>query len=252
MNKTYACSDLHGMYSLWKQISEYCDDTDIIYFLGDACDRGLDGVKIIMELLKDPRVKYIKGNHEDLLTLYVPYLLEGHFEYYPEWVMNGGQPTWEILSKFSEESILYICRQLDKLPLSATYINKQGQKIFLSHAGTDLNHTEEDYRLRGDAEKYLLWDRKHIYFSHPQEEEFKNVYQVHGHTPVSSLENKLTIPFNERTKNLEVLSYCDGRKIDIDLGCFSTAKTALIDLDDLENVKYFYDLEILGGEKYDA
>ena len=205
-----------------------------------------------MELLKDPRVKYIKGNHEDLLTLYVPYLLEGYFEYYPEWIMNGGQPTWKTLSKFSEKSILYICRQLDKLPLSATYVNKQGQEIFLSHAGTNLNFTEEDYRLRGEGHQYLIWDRKHIHIPHPQDEKFKNVYQVHGHTPVPYLDEKLLIPFYGRKQKLEVLFYCDNHKIDIDLGCFSTGKTALINLDDLTDVKYFYDLDLLKGEKYDA
>ena len=252
MNKTYACSDLHGMYNLWKQISEYCDETDTIYFLGDACDRGPNGVKLMIELLKDPRVKYIKGNHEDLLTLYVPYLLEGHFDGYSHWVMNGGETTWSDLSKFPEEYILYLVRQLDKLPLSETYVNKQGQEILLSHAGTDLNYTKREYELRGKASKYLIWDREHIFADHPTDEKFKNVYQVHGHTPVPALEHKLLIPFYGRPQKLEALSYCGGRKIDIDLGCFSTAKTALIDLDDLTNIKYFYDLEALGGEKYDA
>lgn len=251
MNKTYACSDLHGMYSLWKQISEYCDDTDTIYFLGDAADRGPDGVRLIIDLLKDPRVKYLKGNHEDLFVAYVPYLLEGNYTYYTEWVMNGGDATWKDLSKFSEEYALYLCRELDKLPLSATYVNKKGQEIFLSHAGTNLNFTKEDYRLRGEGHQYLIWDRKHIHIPHPQDEKFKNIYQVHGHTPVPYLENKLLIPFYDRPQKLEVLSYCGGRKIDIDLACFSTAKTALIDLDNLDNVKYFYDLEALGGEKYD-
>ena len=130
MNKTYACSDLHGMYNLWKQISEYCDDTDTIYFLGDAADRGPDGIKLIIELLRDPRVKYLKGNHEDLFTIYVPYLLEGNYTYYTEWVMNGGDATWQDLSKFPEEYALYLCRELDKLPLSATYVNKKVKKFF--------------------------------------------------------------------------------------------------------------------------
>lgn len=165
--------------------------------------------------------------------------------------MNGGDATWKDLSKFSEGYALYLCRELDKLPLSATYVNKKGQEIFLSHAGTNLNFTEEDYRLRGEGHQYLIWDRKHIHIPHPQDEKFKNIYQVHGHTPVPYLENKLLIPFYDRPQKLEVLSYCGGRKIDIDLACFSTAKTALIDLDNLDNVKYFYDLETLGGEKYD-
>jgi serine/threonine protein phosphatase 1 len=68
MYKTYAFSDVHGIYDLWAQIRDYCDETDTIYFLGDACDRGEDGIRIIIELLQDKRVKYIKGNHEDMLT----------------------------------------------------------------------------------------------------------------------------------------------------------------------------------------
>lgn len=39
MNKTYAIADLHGVFKLWKKVVEYIDETDIIYFLGDANDR---------------------------------------------------------------------------------------------------------------------------------------------------------------------------------------------------------------------
>ena len=67
MNKTYAFTDLHGMYPLWEQIRDFCDESDKLIFLGDACDRGDDGLKIIKELLQDKRVTYIKGNHEDFL-----------------------------------------------------------------------------------------------------------------------------------------------------------------------------------------
>ena len=47
MNKTYAFTDVHGKYKLWEQIRDYCDETDTIYFLGDACDRDDDGLKIM-------------------------------------------------------------------------------------------------------------------------------------------------------------------------------------------------------------
>ena len=36
MNKVYACSDLHGMYNLWAQIRDYCDDNDIDYYEFDT------------------------------------------------------------------------------------------------------------------------------------------------------------------------------------------------------------------------
>ena len=69
MGTTYCFTDLHGMYNLWAQIRDYCKPDDTLIFLGDACDRGNDGLKIIYELLKDPRVIYLKGNHEDILAM---------------------------------------------------------------------------------------------------------------------------------------------------------------------------------------
>ena len=62
MNRHFACSDLHGMWQLWEQIDAYCDEADTIFFLGDAADRGPDGLRLMKTLLIDKRVKYIKGN----------------------------------------------------------------------------------------------------------------------------------------------------------------------------------------------
>lgn len=237
MNKTYACSDLHGMYNLWEQIRDYCDETDTIYFLGDACDRGNDGIKIIYELLKDKRVKYLKGNHEDLLTMYVPYFIEGHFEGFSHWSMNGGYATWEVLSKMSEEEQLRLVRKLNNLPESAIYDSPNGYQVFLCHAGTDLNYTKRELELRGITHPFL-WDRKHFYSTHPAN--LPNVYQVHGHTPVQYLSQQL----GQLMPSAEVVRYCDGHKFDIDMAAFATDKIALIDLDTFE-VKYFYNM----GEK---
>ena len=36
----YACSDLHGTMFLYKQIKNFLEPNDIVYFLGDAGDRG--------------------------------------------------------------------------------------------------------------------------------------------------------------------------------------------------------------------
>ena len=88
---TYAFTDLHGQYELWKQIKEFCQPDDKLYFLGDAADRGIDGVRIMVELLADPRVIYLKGNHE--------YFIENFFfnnstqEALEIWAKNGGEPT---------------------------------------------------------------------------------------------------------------------------------------------------------------
>ena len=46
---TYAVSYLHGQYELFKKLLEviHFSDDDFMYVLGDAIDRGPDGIKIL-------------------------------------------------------------------------------------------------------------------------------------------------------------------------------------------------------------
>ena len=60
----YVTTDLHGNGLLWRKIKEKLNIDDTLYFLGDAIDRGPDGLYIMLNMLNDPRVTYIKGNHE--------------------------------------------------------------------------------------------------------------------------------------------------------------------------------------------
>ena len=234
MNKVYACSDLHGMYNLWSQIRDYCDENDTIYFLGDAADRGPDGIKIINELLRDKRVVYLKGNHEDMLCTCIPDFIEGHFHNMAWWHQNGGDSTYDRgLSLLDEDTQLYYAQRLSKLPETAWYKSPLGHTVFLSHAGTDLDLTEDDLRMMGRQYPYL-WDRKHIGCGAPIGEH-KGVFQVHGHTPVIS---DRFYGYNKNMK-IETLFY-DDHKYCIDMGAFATCKAALIDLDTFET-KYFYD-----------
>ena len=235
MNKTYAFSDIHGIYDLWAQIRDFCDETDTIYFLGDACDRGEDGIAIIDELLKDKRVIYLKGNHEDMLTICVSEFIEGHFENLPWWVDNGGTPTWASLSSFSEDAQLYYVRKLNNLPKTAWYASSKGHKVFLSHAGTDLNYTEQELIQMGRGHKDpYIWDRKHFYSKHPND--MQNVYQVHGHTPV--LSKYFPNPVWSDEKVNKVVKYNNGHKFNIDMATYAMKEIALIDLDTF-NAIYF-------------
>lgn len=238
MNKTYACSDLHGMYGLWTQIKNYCDETDKIYFLGDACDRGPDGVAIIYELLRDERVTYLKGNHEDMLVICMSDILQGcHFDDLPWWIMNGGKPTFDVLQKASEQEQSNLINKIKKLPTSALYVNPSGQEIYMTHAGTDLNYTEDELiRYFGEKRSYL-WDRQHFYAEHPKD--LPKLIQVHGHTPVVS--SSFTSGLNLE-KEVKTIKYSNGHKYNIDMGAFGTNTVALLDLDTLETI-YFKESE---------
>ena len=232
MYKTYACTDLHGMYNLWQQIKEYLHETDTLYFLGDACDRGDDGLKIIRELLQDPRVIYLKGNHEDIFTIVAPELMEGRYENYSWWTMNGGVQTIKDFLNLEEPSQRWFLKKLENLPETATYINKSGQEIFLCHAGTRPDMTKRELQLMGIKDPYI-WDRKHLHAPWPQDEKYDNKYIVHGHSPVQYVFQGID--------GTSILNYAHGHKFDLDLASFDTCRVALFDLDTLTVEKYFED-----------
>jgi serine/threonine protein phosphatase 1 len=68
--KHYVMSDIHGMGSLFDEVMSFLNEQDEyqLIFLGDACDRGTDGYRIMKSLLENPNVIYLKGNHEDLFV----------------------------------------------------------------------------------------------------------------------------------------------------------------------------------------
>ncbi len=65
----YAVSDIHGHYDLFmKGLSEICfSEQDHLWCLGDAIDRGPDGIRILQEIMKQPNIDLILGNHEFMM-----------------------------------------------------------------------------------------------------------------------------------------------------------------------------------------
>ena len=65
---TYAVSDLHGRLDLYGEINKFLNKDDLVYFLGDANDRGPDGWELIKEIYRNPQWIYLKGNHEQMIS----------------------------------------------------------------------------------------------------------------------------------------------------------------------------------------
>lgn len=244
MSKRYAVTDIHGMWDLWQAIKDYCQPDDTIYFLGDAADRGTDGLRVIQDLLKDPRVVYLKGNHEDMLAMVISDALQGYTENLLWWAQNGGRETYEQLVTLSVEELTKLYRTIEVLPDHLTIENTKGQTILLSHAGTSPDYTTADLLLvKGEA--HYLWDRKHVMRPWPQDDKFKDLYIVHGHTPcmymLKQFNNWRAFCGEEYISNdkIEIVKYADGHKFNLDLGSFMTNKIALFDLDELKVEKYF-------------
>ena len=222
MGKVYALSDLHGQGNLWEQIKTFLKPDDMVYFLGDAIDRGPNGFAIMKEILLDHRFHYIRGNHEVLMREAIKH--NKWNDAWDLWFYNGGELTakaWRADGGYLDW--IYV---INEMPLEMTYINTSNQIIHLSHAGFAFNYHPSD-------EEELIWDRKHFY---DQTTPPANEFIVHGHSPIPYLEKKL-YKHNYTLKD-GVLFYADNHKIDIDNGCFHTHAISLLNLDTFDVIQF--------------
>ena len=227
MNKIYAVSDLHGQYNLWYQIKQYLDYSDELICLGDCVDRGPSGFDILVEMLSRDNTIVLKGNHEDLMLqdYYTIKNLEMQIDVNScLWYMNGGYDTYQNIQRYKPKFVDEVFKVVEQLPI--THIETcDGKLIILDHCGFTPGRPYDE-----------LWDRYHLTDWWP--EGFDNVYIIHGHTPVQHLWRKGVYTAARGTDDM--VRYFGGHKIDIDLGCFASHKTCLLDLDTLDPI-YFYD-----------
>lgn len=209
----FCCSDLHGQGWAWDAIKNRLAPSDYLYFLGDAIDRGPDGVRIMQEILDRPNTTYIQGNHEQMM-------LDGMYGYYDAtslWFYNGGRATQKVLVNMSEEDVKDLLEKISALPFYAEYTNPDGIRIIMTHSGYTFDMSDW-YQ--------MIWNRTHYYTEGiiPV-----NTLVVHGHTPTPYLCRAIEEVIPEG-----LAWYDNGHKIDVDLGVHFTKKTCLLNLDTLE------------------
>lgn len=239
MGKHYVISDIHGMYNIYEQVCSMLQPEDVVYFLGDAGDRGYAGFKCIKAIYNNPQWIYLKGNHEDMMAKALQQdeaEINGYLHSNPLsiWFYNGGEETFN--SWLEDGSDASWIEKLQNLPLTAEYTNSKGYIFHMSHAGYTCGRKDQMWI------NDLVWSREH--FSSKWDEEYypKDIC-IHGHTPISSLVKYLkgVEPVVElyNPDNPEARSYCGGHKIDIDNGVFFTKGTVLYDLDEMKAIQLF-------------
>ena len=237
MGNRYATSDWHAQTKLGIQILNYLQPDDTLYFLGDSVDRGPGGLTLLNLLLNDPRVIYLRGNHEDFIINNDDHM----------WYLNGGKGTKEAIEALTDVERQKLIKKLKSLPDIIEIDNIEGKHLILCHAGTDPWRTRRDLELMGRKDPYV-WDRRHIHGDWSSKPEFKDTYVIHGHTPVTAeptlikwMDPKLPGDENyDPEYTPRVSRYCRGHKICIDMGCFYTGRTCLFNIDTFEAI-YFED-----------
>lgn len=235
---TYAISDLHGRFDLYQEVKKFLRPDDTVYCLGDCGDRGPDGWKLIKTVIADPQFIYLKGNHEDMLVgAMLEYLgderVNKYYERYPGCCnsmmallsYNGGSNTIEgwINDGYNQNWITTI----NTLPLEAEYVNQDGIKVLLSHAGFTPSKKGDDFA--------LMWDRSHFHDFWNPRKDGKDIIVVHGHTPCELLHKELKMvsgpEYRDSWAPFDGMLWYHEQKIDIDVGSYYTGYSVLLDLD---------------------
>lgn len=133
----YAVSDIFGNYKVWTKIKESLLPNDEVFVLGNVIDYGVDGIKILQEIMNDERFHFILGYHEYLFT---------NRYYNNESILHnqfGGINTWNSFMRLPLSDRYEVLNFLKQAPLFETIMNENGETIYMSNNGCeDFTHKE--------------------------------------------------------------------------------------------------------------
>lgn len=254
VGKRYAVADLHGQSNLYFQIKEYINGNDTVYALGDFGDRGPEPWATLQLALDDPQFIYLMGNHDFMLMEAMKEYMdivarEGwcniwQYAYCTKGKIgllfpNGGVHTLEQWANLDEEKRMKYYWKLKQLPLEVRLAALDGKRfIYLNHAGYTPGCQEPT-----NVDDFV-WNCDHWYDSWGRKD---GALLINGHSPIQVLKKNLRADTFDDSK--EYLQYCDGHKICIDLGSYSSKETILLDIDTLEAKKFKVREEVNGTEK---
>jgi len=231
----YAIGDIHGslneLTSLHKKIlthDKFNIKKDLLIYLGDYIDRGLNSKDVIDQILKIKNNKvntvHLMGNHEEFMIDF----LFNKINNIKNWLNFGVDQTFksynieivEFIKNGFEDDIINKLRDtlLDKIGkdhiefFNNLKVTFSTEKYLFVHAGVD---PRKDFSEQ--TKKDYLWSRSNDFFH----KDFKaEKIIIHGHTPEPNIIN-------------------DPYRINIDTGCYFSGKLSSVCLSDVDNSRTF-------------
>lgn len=198
---TYAVGDLHGCKQTFKQLLRKIKlkKEDNLVLLGDYIDRGPDS-KGVFDLIfdyqdKGYQVRYIRGNHEQILLDAVMGDADEHLRF----LSAGGKAT---LKSFGVKRADQIPKRYLQFMIDLPYYLEIGPYIFV-HGGLNFDHKNP---LK--AEEDMLWMR--YWYDKINHKWLGKRWIIHGHTPV---------PLFETQAQVDDLKKGKGQVVNLDNGC---------------------------------
>lgn len=200
---TYVISDLHGQLHIFEKLLEKISfsEEDFLYVIGDAIDRGPDGIAILLKIMNTPNMELLLGNHEFMMLNTVS--PDGSVDDISGrdsklWLIaNKGISTFEEYQKLDEnrrkELLTWLTsRQLTKL------VDAGGKTFCLTHSYYSDDAIEIPYsELTYELVRNIVWSTPYRYDIYaPISEYSKKPWTfVIGHVPVQRImqEAKLEI-----------------------------------------------------------
>lgn len=188
----FVVGDIHGQFMMLEELLEnWQPDEERLLFVGDLADRG-DNSKAVFErihqLMEEEEAIVVKGNHDEMLELF----LENPSEHLPLYYMNGGESTVNSLLGRSTSRENYqenveeikaeypwLLPMLKSLPLYYEW----GDYLFV-HAGVNLR--KENWRDSSDHD--FVWIREGFY----DQPNHTNKTIIFGHSVTSTLHGDMS------------------------------------------------------------
>ncbi len=198
----YLLSDIHGRKDKYYRLLEKINlqKEDKLFILGDVIDRGPDGISLLQEIMENPQITLMLGNHE--------YMMREALEHpknlmdLRRWYNNGGKVTHDAYNALPEDEKEVILSFINELPVNMT-ITLNHHQYLLVH-GAPMSMFSSDLYSYLDAVQFSVWHRLEMNTPVTEGETI-----IFGHTP--------TMHYTDGSVPLKI--WHGKHLIDLDCGC---------------------------------